>query len=186
MLVPVARAQVTQYLVFISQEVVDTVDDRIKAWLSLEIDVGLETDTDTVVGVLLLEVINGINTPLKNTKILLEISFPHAGLTDKIRDVLDLFVYRVAVDDFFYPNFVRRLVSIAWDFLVKLYNLLAVPQLDYTYRFSGIADKLDGFVELFHLEGLSEKFSICRVSMKSSTRRSCSQQLRRILVTLLR
>ena len=54
MLVPVARAQVTQYLVFISQEVVDTVDDRIKAWLSLEIDIGLETGIDTVVGVLLI------------------------------------------------------------------------------------------------------------------------------------
>ena len=169
LLVPAARAQVAPNLVLISQEAVDTVDDRIQAWLSPDIDLGLETDNETVIGVFLgsgqelvefylSQVIKGINAPLKNAKILLEIiSFPHAGLTDKIRDVLDLFVYRVADDAIFYPNFVRRLVSIAWNFLVKLYNLLPVTQLDVTDKFSSIAD---GLLDLFNLDGLLHNFNM--------------------------
>ena len=126
----------------------------------LGIDLGQETDNDTVVGVFvgsgqelaeffISNVLMGIRAPFENAKLLLEIlNFPHARLTDKIRDVLDLFVAKAAEGATDYFDFWRGIASITWSFLVKLYNLLPVPEIDFT---NGLADK-------FNLDGLAEKF----------------------------
>ena len=133
----------------------------------LGIDLGQETDNDTVVGVFvgsgqelaeffIAQVLMGIRSPLENAKLLLEILFfPHARLTDKIRDVLDLFVFKAAdgADDYF--EFWRGIASITWSFFVRLYNLLPVPEINFT---DSIKNKLDGFADTFKFDGIAEKF----------------------------
>ena len=104
----------------------------------LDLEIGIVGDNDTFVGIavgsgremaefLINNFINGIRTPIQNVKDMVGVlSFPHDNLSDKFRDIFDLFVTKTTAGAVHYFNFWRDLFQIIFNFFARLANLTSL------------------------------------------------------------